>query len=248
MSSEHPIEKLSAYVDGELGEAETGEVEGHVQSCETCRQRIDEIRSTKHRLAELGASAEPTDALKRKIERGAEETAGTDGAHGFRHWLAGRRTMVAALAAVVALGIGYYFGTWQSTRMPSDWEELLVRDHLHSKPAAKPMDVTGDDPEAIVRFFRDKVTFEPVVPRVPEATLVGGRLCQLAGEHVELLFYRHEGRVLSLFVSDRLAAPQLCRSSDGHAVCIRRKGHLRLMLVGRGSRNQLNGLLDRTRI
>ncbi|MFB6352444.1 MAG: anti-sigma factor [Bradymonadaceae bacterium] len=251
MDGDHPIDKLSAHADGELGDEQTDEVESHLADCEECRRRLEAIRSSKHRLAELGASREPTDALRRKIERRAEESAESADRGRAPGWWSGRSTFLVVATVLLSIGIGYYFGAWQTARtaqVPSEWEELLVRDHLHSKPAAKPMDVTGNDPEAIVGFFRDKVAFEPVVPTVPGAELVGGRLCKLAGEHVQLLFYRHEGWVLSLFVADQLSAPEMCRSSSDHAVCIRQKGSLRLMLVGQAARKQMRTLLKRTEI
>jgi len=247
MDDRHPTDRLSAFADGELGEDADREIRFHLESCEECRRRLETLRSTQHKLAELGARREPTDALRRKIERRAEPTT-YDDAGGLPLGLTWTRLAALAAALAVALGVGYYFGDLDDAQLQSDWEELLVRDHLRSQPAAKPMDVTGEDPAAAVRYFRDKVEFSPVVPRVPRARLMGGRLCKLAGEHVELLFYRHEGEVLSLFVARNLRAPELCRSSKGHSVCVRSKGDLRLMMVGRGSRKELNELLKRTQI
>jgi anti-sigma factor RsiW len=45
-SSDHPRARLSAYLDGALGEPERAAVEGHLGSCADCRARLGELRAT----------------------------------------------------------------------------------------------------------------------------------------------------------------------------------------------------------
>ncbi len=249
------FEQLSAYADGELGGEEAEALEEHLESCESCRSKLETLKATKHRVATLGARREPTDSVRRQIEREArdvryeqDERPWYRRASAWRGLLSPRargwRTVAVALVAGGLVVAGYMFGISSSRDVPEDWAETFVADHMHSKPAAKPMDVAGQDRDEIVRYFEGKVGFAPVVPEVPGVELVGGRLCKLAGHHVELLLYRHDGQILSLFVSDALEVPATCRQSSGHGVCVRRDGELSYLLVGRLPSVKLRRLLE----
>jgi hypothetical protein len=73
-----------------------------------------------------------------------------------------------------------------------------------------------------------------VVPTVPAAQLVGGRLCNVAGRRVELLFYTHgESRQsIALFICDQAVGDAGCREYRGRPVCSRRFGNLTLLAIG----------------
>lgn len=101
MNHEHPYEELSAYTDGALSGESLEGLEEHLESCETCRRRLDVIRASKHRLAGLGASTEPTDALRRKVERHADSTASEQKQSGVRSWFDGRMAVALVVAARV---------------------------------------------------------------------------------------------------------------------------------------------------
>lgn len=61
-------ELLSAYLDSELGFAETQRVETHCQGCEACRSRLTALRRVASGLAALGTVAPPA-ALRAQIRR-----------------------------------------------------------------------------------------------------------------------------------------------------------------------------------
>lgn len=63
------------------------------------------------------------------------------------------------------------------------------------------------------------VTGTTTCGRVRRGRPIGGRLCTLDGERVELLFYERGGQVLSLFVSGGDSFPETCAESKGHSVC-----------------------------
>ena len=65
--SVHPEEKLSAYVDGELGERARRAVERHLASCEACSTLLSELQDTKALLSEL-----PKLELRRSLALGPE--------------------------------------------------------------------------------------------------------------------------------------------------------------------------------
>ncbi|MFB6262447.1 MAG: anti-sigma factor [Bradymonadaceae bacterium] len=242
MSCELDFSELSAWVDGELSDERADQVREHVEQCEACREQADILGAGKHRLAKIGAKRAPTDATRRQIERAVEAFRGdgTDREQGGAGTPRNRTILTAAVAvAGIAVASALFVGGGGAGTNAANWAEMFVIDHLHSRPAAKPMDVASDDPKAVASFFAPKVSFDPVVPRFSGAELLGGRDCTLDGDRVQLLFYRADGRVLSLFVSDDLRAPETCRRFDGQTVCVREHGPLRLMMVGSESPDRL---------
>jgi anti-sigma factor RsiW len=53
--NEHVVDKLEAYLDGELGEPQVRQVEVHVAECPACRAELDELR----RLSEVLQESPP---------------------------------------------------------------------------------------------------------------------------------------------------------------------------------------------
>jgi anti-sigma factor RsiW len=112
-------------------------------------------------------------------------------------------------------------------------------------PEAMPAEVMTENPAEAVRFFSDRVPFQPVAPRLEGARLIGGRLCKIQGRRVQLLFYRaHPNETISLFVSDQHLGGAGCREERGLQVCSRRAGGLALLAVGGGTSDDLRRLLD----
>ena len=93
------------------------------------------------------------------------------------------------------------------------------------------------------RAFR-VLPFSAVVPQLPGTQLLGARLCRIESRRVELLFYRREGRTLSLFVTDNPVAGEQCWAARGHHVCSRSTGNVTLLLVGELPAEELRRLLN----
>src|SRR3989441_13172000 len=49
----HPLEDLSAYLDGELDGGRRGAVESHLAACDSCRPRLAQLRATARLIAAL---------------------------------------------------------------------------------------------------------------------------------------------------------------------------------------------------
>jgi hypothetical protein len=65
---------------------------------------------------------------------------------------------------------------------------MAAADHLKSNPAVIVPQVVTDSPVSIERFFTGAPRFNPTVPRLTDAELLGARLCHLDGETAELIF------------------------------------------------------------
>jgi len=53
----HPLDDLSAYLDGELDPARRATVETHLAACDGCRARLSELRATARLIAALPSAA-----------------------------------------------------------------------------------------------------------------------------------------------------------------------------------------------
>jgi len=230
-------ERLSAELDGALTDGERIKADEHVASCRDCRTRAESLRALKHAVARLSSREAPPGAVRAHVEALALRASRARFPPAIR-WLLATGSLVVSAMSYVALREG---PAGPGAQLAQD----LVADHLHSVPEAMPAEVTTDDPAEAVRFFSDRVPFEPVVPRLEGAGLIGGRLCKIHGRRVQLLFYRERRReTISLFVSDQDLGGAGCRESRGLHVCGRRAGSLALLAVGRAPAKELSRLLD----
>ncbi|HTY36675.1 MAG TPA: zf-HC2 domain-containing protein [Bacteroidota bacterium] len=68
---------LSAYADNELGENESREVRQHLETCTTCQQRLQEMRSIRTKIREAATVDLPDNfifAVQRSIRREEQES------------------------------------------------------------------------------------------------------------------------------------------------------------------------------
>jgi anti-sigma factor RsiW len=229
------IDALSAYLDGEAGPDKRAEVERHLASCAACVERMESLRSLKHAVARLEERAAPPGAVHARIEDLR-----------FRPRRRSRRLLTglaAAVASAVLAALVLVLAWLRPDTHPPLYDELIA-DHVRYAPEAMPAEVASQDPFEVRRLFAGQIPFEPVVPAMAGARLLGGRVCKIDGRKTQLLFYALGDRALSLYVSDRPLADRDCHSARGHRVCGHRRGRLSLMLVGDAPEGELSALLD----
>ena len=236
MSCEFDFETLSTFVDGELEGDRAKQIRDHLDSCDACRDEVRRLKATKHAVSRLSGRRAPTEALRARFDSMRFESDASSGTRIPRFAGIAVGMLLLALA-----GLGVW---WKGQTNSPQWANLLVDDHLHSVPAAKPADVTSNDPRVVRAFFERRVDFSPVVPELDGMTLIGGRLCTLEGQRVELLFYERGGQVLSLFVSGGDQFPERCAESKDHNVCVRKTDSHEYMMVGAVDSDVLRNTLD----
>src|SRR5262249_48659757 len=108
-----------------------------------------------------------------------------------------RRQNLVAAAAVIAVTVGLG-AIWVASRMPS--QELFQEMCLdHAKYLDAQSQLSSSDPTPIEPWFRDKAEFRVQVPVLGRTQLLGSRLCFLKQRKAALIFYRKDGRAVSLF-------------------------------------------------
>ena len=222
---------LSPYLDDALPAAEHSAMAAHLAACSACRARLETLRALKHSIARLPSREEPPGAVRAHIDaiRLSERAP-------RRRW--------SVLSAAVAVAAAAVFVVIHHNDHGAQLADELVADHLHSVPDVRPAEIASNDPAEVKRFFADHVPFSAVVPDLPGTTLLGARLCKIEDRRVELLFYRHRDRTLSLFVTDAPVAGDRCWTARDHHVCSRSDiGHT-MLLVGQLPADELRRLLD----
>jgi anti-sigma factor RsiW len=236
MTCSRDAEVFSSYVDGEFDADERADLEQHLRSCAECGKRVEGLRALKHAVGRLEGRASPSEAVQARV------AALRFRLEASRRPRFGRVALAVALAAAIAAAL-LAIRIWRGSPAAS-LSEGLIADHLRYVPEAMPAEVASHDPAEVRRFFAGKLPFEPVVPELGPAELLGGRVCKIDGRKVALLFYQLEHHKLSLYVSDRPAESSGCQSARQHNVCTHGRGALSLMLVGAASDRELQALLE----
>jgi len=226
MNCEQVSELVSPFVDEELASSERSGIDAHLAGCASCLQHVASARSLKHAIARLESRDEPPGAVRARVEALRFESSG--------FWAVPYKRRLLAVAAGIGLLTAALFAIRRHQNPALPFAEELVSDYVRSLPEVRPAEVASNDPREVIRFFSGKTPFAPVVPAVPAAQLVGGRLCSVAGRRVELLFYAHgESRQsVALFVCDHAVEDTGCREYRGHPVCSRRFGNLTILATG----------------
>lgn len=226
-----PWESITAYADGDV--EGSVEVAGHLEGCPECRESLASIRALKHAIGQLDGCEPLAQPVRARVERLAVERRGRRARRWRRTWFA------AAGLGLVAVGLAGWWGV-----RPTTLSEELVADHLRSVPDRLPGEVVSHEPETVRSFFLDRVDFDPVVPSLPDARLLGGRSCTIRGQRVQLLFYEHEQQALSLFVFGNRVHADGCQSHQGQQVCCHHVGGRTLMIVGPLPRGELDRIVQ----
>jgi anti-sigma factor RsiW len=171
-----PFETMSAYVDDALPELEKAAVRSHVDSCPECRSQLAELLSLKDAVRGLAPAAEASEEFKERLttefrKRRRRRSAGLAFAGGL---------VLAAAAIVVALPI------IRERRVMA----ALIGDHVGiTVTREEPFHVTSGDAATLERWFTGKIDFPLHIPQIPNAKLVGARLCDIVGKEIPLASY-----------------------------------------------------------
>jgi anti-sigma factor RsiW len=192
-------DKLTGYLDHELDERATGEVEVHLRQCVTCSTRLERERRVR---AAVRAQMTPLEAPKRlrgdvrRMLRAQLQWSGRRPA---------RLPAWAATAAALVLGAigGRRLGTWQASRgEASDAAAEVVASHVRSLEGTHLTDIASSEHHTVKPWFAGKLDFSAPVLDFAAAgfPLIGGRLDYVGERPVAALVYGTRQHVINLFV------------------------------------------------
>src|SRR5437867_2962897 len=196
MACERPPAQLYLYLDGELAPLEANEMAQHLQTCHACQAEVAAHR----RLQGLLRTSLPEDevpewlwtTIHQRLVQEARATA-PQPVRRPRHrlWL-----LFGSLAALLLVALAVRL--WLTPTVP-----IVVQEVVDSQIRTRLMGVSYTQvpatPDAIRRWFDDKVDFAVLVPALPQARypFLGARLNYFLNRRIAEMAYASDGHVLS---------------------------------------------------
>ena len=193
---------VHAYLDGELGPAETIALERRLTQEPALAGERARMETLRRLLQERLPPVAPPPDLRRRVEA----SIGIRGTAASSSWR--------AMAASVALGAVIAGGSTWALMQPQtrhDVADSMVASHMRALMATQPTDVTSSDRHTVKPWFNGRI---PQAPRVVDLSadgfpMVGGRIDVIDHTPVPTLVYRRRQHVISL-----TAVPATGRAPD----------------------------------
>lgn len=176
----------------------------------------------------------------------------------WEHW----KLVALAAAALVALGVGLstmtHSGAKEDAAMvagTSSFASPVVGESVAWHRRSVPVEVVGPDPNAVRRWFSDKVSFAVTIPEIDgPARLLGGRLSHVRQYEAAYLLYEVNGSKLSVMLFDagdledetNFSNKTFVDNSNGYNVAIREKSGVTYTFTSDMNAEELADLVDGT--
>jgi anti-sigma factor RsiW len=197
---------LSAFIDGELPDAEQGAIEQHLAGCHACALRVLSATQLKAATARAGRRFAPSpDALARLTAQLHQQSPATSRIHAIRRmtWIG----LAAALLLAVSL-VG-----WRQIRQTNSLSAELLDQHLGTLSSGATPQVISTDRHTVKPWFQGRLPFSFNLPDTqalpPDTTLKGANLTYLKGQPAALLLFTIHKHQVSVFVTQRSGGPNL---------------------------------------
>ncbi len=196
--------RLHAYVDRALSDAEHVAVETHLRGCAKCRAELAQVRAIESRLRALWRAQDAPaldlwDRIRARLVPPVPDRS-SPMSQRLRHW--GYRAAVAA-ALVAALAMTTIVGhqLLENRSFEARFVEAPVEELKAFVDSRRPLDVATTDLGKLRQWFQGKINYAIPEPEIRDGVrLVGGRLCFFLERRIASMMYQADGRVLSLYV------------------------------------------------
>ena len=214
-STEHfNLDKLNAFIDGELPPAERQGIEQHLTGCHACAMHVLSATQLKAATARAGRRfAPPPEALARFTahlhSQPQTETRTKKPARIYS--MTSLRPLAWALAAAILLTVSL-FG-WRQLHQTNTLAAELLDLHLATLSSGATPQVISTDRHTVKPWFQGRIPFSFNLPDPaalpPDTTLKGADLTYINGQPAALLLFMIHKHEVSIFLAQRTGGPIL---------------------------------------
>ncbi len=195
MSGDAWRERLHAYVDGELAEADLRSLEEHLQTCRECAAEALNRMQMKRAVRAAGTRFAPSAEFRQRV---LNSMAPKQRKLSFLFSPA----LAIAVAAVLVLAMGISTAVFVQRSAHEQTLAQLLDMHVAALASPNPVDVVSSDRHTVKPWFQGKLPFTFNLPELGGSaySLVGGRLVYFAGRPGAQLIYALKKHELSVFI------------------------------------------------
>ncbi|MGB2605181.1 MAG: anti-sigma factor [Candidatus Sulfotelmatobacter sp.] len=243
MACDRWIEKLDAYLDGELPASEARALSEHLRGCSACAAESLSRLQQKRTVQTAGQRFTPDPAFRLRIQ---ESIAARPPAR--RSWF---RVPVLATAMAVVVVIGLFFALNRGRKSEQQLVSELADLHVATLASSNPVDVVSSDRHTVKPWFAGKIPFTFNLPELQDSpfVLVGAKVSYLNQAPGAELIFRVRQHQISVFIFQERAVGNLqTRDSVQTALSfnVRSWSHngLRYFVIGDASAGDLDKLSE----
>ena len=194
MACEAWTEKIDAYLDGELSEAEARAVSDHLRSCAACAAESLSRVQLKRAIQAGGRRYAADPAFRARIQN---SIASRRPARNRWFWL----PALATAMILLIFGVSYLVinrAQASEARLLGELADL----HVAALASANPVDVVSTDRHTVKPWFEGKIPFTFNLPELKDSpfTLIGGKVSYLNQSPGAELIFRVRQHQISVFI------------------------------------------------